>query len=86
MAQLEKIKNGINFNDAEDIYEFAIPDLDLSDVPPGHLQNFKCVINSIACNFQNNCTPFDTSCACIICGETGHDFNGYKYLQDSAKV
>jgi hypothetical protein len=40
-------------------------------------------INQIGSNLNS---AFDTSCSCVICGGTGHTFDGCKVLLDSAGV
>ena len=86
MAQIDDIKNHLNFTDPNDMFEFAIHGIDLPGVNSDYIRNFCHEINKIANDFHNNRVPFDKTRACLICDKTGHDFTGCPYLQDNKKI
>ena len=45
LAQVDNIENYINLNDPEEMFEFAIHDMDLSSINSDYLQKFKHEIN-----------------------------------------
>ena len=51
-----------------------------------NIQAFQHEINAIASGFQTNRVPFDKTRACLICGQSGHDFTGCSSLQDNEKA
>ena len=74
MAQIDDIKNHLNFTDVDDMLEFAIHGIDLLGVNSDYIRTFCHEVNAIANDFCNNRVPFDKTHACLICGQTGHDF------------
>ena len=80
MAEIEDIKNNLNFTDADEMFAFAIHGVDISNVNSDYLCAFQHEINAIATDFRNNRAPFDKPRACLICGQTGHDFTGCSSL------
>ena len=86
MAQVEDIKGRLDFNDPDEMFEFAIHSINLSNVNSDYIWAFQHKINAIASDFQNNRVPFDKTRACLICGQTGHDFTECPSLQDSEKI
>ena len=68
------------------MFELAIHGIDLSNINSNYIQDFQHETNAIGSDFQNNWVPFDKTRACIICGQTGHDFTGCLLLQDSEKI
>ena len=76
----------MNFTDANEIFEFAINVINLSSVNSDYIRAFYHENNAIANDFRNNRVPFDKTFACLICGQTGHDFTGLLSLQDNEKA
>lgn len=76
MPQVDNIENCLNFTDTDDMFEFAIHDIDLSGVNSDYIRSFGHEINAIANDFRNNQVPFDKTHVCLIYGKTGHDFTG----------
>ena len=68
------------------MFEFTVHCINLSNVNSDYIRAFQHEINGIASDLQNNRVPFDKTRACLICGQTGHDFTRCPSLQDSEKI
>ena len=76
----------MNFTDADEMFEFAIHGIDISNVNLDYPSAFQHEIKAIATDFRNDCALFDKTCTYLICGQTGQDFTGCLSLQDNEKV
>jgi hypothetical protein len=65
------------------LHSIAFDDIDLDTCNDAELGLLLEAINQIGSNLNSS---FDTSRPCVICGGTGHTFNGCKVLLDSAGV
>lgn len=76
LAQVDCIKNNLNFTDPDGMFQFATHGIKLSGINSNYICKFQHEINAIAKYFRNNWVSFDTTHICLICGKTCHDFNG----------
>jgi hypothetical protein len=65
------------------LHSIAFDDIDLDTCNDAELGLLLEAINQIGSNLNS---AFDTSRPCVICGGTGHTFDGWKVLLDSAGV
>ena len=86
IAQVEDLEGHLDFNDPEEMFSFAIHDMDSSDINLDYLCCLKNEIYAIATDFWSNQSSFDKTQAYLIYGQTGHDFNNCLYLRDSEKI
>jgi hypothetical protein len=65
------------------LYSLAFEDIDVDSCNDAEVGLLSSAINQIGSNLN---TAFDTTRPCVICGGTGHTFDGCKALLDSAGV
>ena len=86
LSSLQYIEDNMKYNDATQLYAYAAHSLGLEHDHLEKHHRFVNVVHNIATDFRNNRNPFDKSRLCIICGKTGHSFDGCDDLRDHKQV
>ena len=80
LSSLQDMEDNMKYNDATQLYAYAVHGLGLEHDHLEEHHRFLNGVHNITSDFCNNGNPFDKSRPCIICGKTGHNFDGCEDL------